>query len=133
VVTSPPDAAVARPTPCWKTLFVDYADGRIDATYTIGCYRAVLAHLGKDPSVYGSAEADVSRVLTAFVTRMGTENRVEIAPTTKVPASAGSARTGARASSSSTSGWVDALRIAFAGALVALLAAWIAVRLRAHK
>jgi hypothetical protein len=62
--------AAAAKTPCWKTLFLDYSDGRIDKTYPVHCYREAIKHLGEDQLVYGSAADDIQRALQAAIATM---------------------------------------------------------------
>jgi hypothetical protein len=63
-------APAAAKTPCWKTLFLDYSDGRIDKTYPVHCYREAIKHLGEDQLVYGSAADDIHRALQAAIASM---------------------------------------------------------------
>jgi hypothetical protein len=50
---------------CASVLLQDWSDGRIDGTYSVGCYRAALAHLPEDLRIYSSAESDIKRALLA--------------------------------------------------------------------
>jgi hypothetical protein len=50
---------------CVSRLLADWRDGRIDGTYSVGCYRAALAHLPEDVRIYSSAESDIKRALVA--------------------------------------------------------------------
>jgi hypothetical protein len=50
---------------CDSVLLQDWTDGRIDGTYSVGCYRAALAHLPEDLRIYSSAESDIKRALLA--------------------------------------------------------------------
>jgi hypothetical protein len=56
-------AAAAQPG-CSTRLLHDWADGRIDGTYTIACYRRALRSLPADLEVYSSAHDDISQALT---------------------------------------------------------------------
>ena len=63
-------APAAAKGPCWRALFVDYADGRIDKTYPVNCYRDAVRHLNEDQLTYGSAAQDINRALMAAMTKM---------------------------------------------------------------
>jgi hypothetical protein len=52
----------AKPS-CASALLEDWRDGRIDATYPVGCYRTALAQLPEDLRIYSSAESDIERAL----------------------------------------------------------------------
>ena len=52
-------------TGCASSLFSDWRDGRIDGTYSVGCYRTALAQLPEDLRIYSSAESDIKRALLA--------------------------------------------------------------------
>jgi hypothetical protein len=54
----------AAQVPCQETLLDDWADGRIDRDYPIGCYRATLKSLPTDLKVYSSAPDDIARALS---------------------------------------------------------------------
>ena len=56
-------------TPCWRTVQNDWADGRIDGLYPIGCYREAIAKLPADLLMYSSAEEDITRALQARVAK----------------------------------------------------------------
>src|SRR2546423_541205 len=55
--------SAAAKAPCWKTLLNDWYDGRIDGTYTVGCYHQAIAHLPEDIQDYSQARDDLSRAL----------------------------------------------------------------------
>lgn len=61
-------AKVAGRTPvqstCATALLRDWADGRIDATYRLDCYRAALKSLPVDLQVYSQAPEDISQALS---------------------------------------------------------------------
>jgi hypothetical protein len=62
-------AAASRPakatTPsCQTRLLRDWADGRIDGTYAVGCYRSALRSLPSDLKVYSSAPDDIAEALS---------------------------------------------------------------------
>jgi hypothetical protein len=63
-----PRAAAAKPkpveTPCAKRLLHDWADGRIDGTYPVSCYRNALKALPTDLSIYSSAPDDIRQALS---------------------------------------------------------------------
>ena len=65
----PHPAKVAGRTPvqstCAKALLKDWADGRIDATYRLECYRAALKSPPVDLQVYSQAPEDISGALAA--------------------------------------------------------------------
>jgi hypothetical protein len=59
--------AVKRPyvqSSCAKTLLRDWADGRIDGSYPVACYRVALKSLPADLQVYSSAPEDISQALS---------------------------------------------------------------------
>jgi hypothetical protein len=55
--------ANARNT-CAEALLRDWADGRIDASYRLECYRAALKSLPVDLRVYSQAPEDISQALS---------------------------------------------------------------------
>jgi hypothetical protein len=57
-------AGQAKPS-CVSTVLQDWRDGRIDGTYSVGCYRTALAQLPEDLRIYSSAESDIKRALVA--------------------------------------------------------------------
>jgi hypothetical protein len=77
-------APAAAKQPCWRALFIDYGDGRIDKTYPVHCYREAVQHLGEDQEIYGTARADISRALAAAMTKMRKDG-VVVGPNTNVP------------------------------------------------
>ena len=84
-------APAAAKGPCWRALFVDWADGRIDRTYPVHCYREAIAHLQQDTLTYGDAADQINRALMAAMTKMRKEHKDEaITPTTPVPPGPGS-------------------------------------------
>jgi hypothetical protein len=64
----PTSAKVATPadaqSPCAKRLLGDWADGRIDGSYPVTCYRVALKTLPADLEVYSSASEDISQALS---------------------------------------------------------------------
>ena len=52
------------PSTCADALLKDWADGRIDATYRLECYRAALKSLPVDLRVYSQAPEDISQALS---------------------------------------------------------------------
>jgi hypothetical protein len=48
---------------CVRALLADWADGRIDRTYPLGCYREALKSLPTDLEVYSSAPEDIASAL----------------------------------------------------------------------
>lgn len=48
---------------CAEVLVRDWADGRIDGTYPLVCYRAALKSLPTDLRIYSSAPDDISQAL----------------------------------------------------------------------
>jgi hypothetical protein len=79
-------APAAAKQPCWRALFIDYGDGRIDKTYPVHCYREAVKHLGEDQEIYGSAAEDINRALLAAMTKMRKDGD-EPGPNTSVPPS----------------------------------------------
>jgi hypothetical protein len=65
---APPVAQAKKPkpveAPCAKRLLHDWADGRIDGTYPVSCYRNALKSLPSDLSVYSSAPDDIKQALS---------------------------------------------------------------------
>jgi hypothetical protein len=57
-----PQPASGR-TSCAQALLNDWADGRIDRTYPIRCYREALRTLPADLEVYSSASDDIEPAL----------------------------------------------------------------------
>ena len=49
---------------CQGRLLRDWADGRIDGTYPLACYRAALRSLPSDLKVYSSAPDDIRQALS---------------------------------------------------------------------
>ena len=49
---------------CATVLLRDWADGRIDGTYPLACYRVALKSLPGDIRVYSSAPEDISQALS---------------------------------------------------------------------
>ena len=84
-------APAAAKEPCWRALFVDWADGRIDKTYPVHCYREAIHHLQQDTLTYGDAADQINRALLAAMTKMRKDNKDEaITPSTPVPPGPGS-------------------------------------------
>jgi hypothetical protein len=94
-------------TGCVSRLLADWRDGRIDGTYSVGCYRTALAHLPEDVRIYSSAESDITRALVA-------RSQAVIAAPAK-------AKTPSRSASSSGDSVSLLLVLAIAGAIVAAL------------
>ena len=61
--------STASAAPCWEGVVADARDGRIDRTYSIGCYRRALESLPEDVRVYGTAGSDIQRALMSAVSR----------------------------------------------------------------
>src|SRR4051794_14385123 len=79
-------APAAAKTPCWRALFIDWADGRIDKTYPVHCYREAISHLQEDTLTYGDAADQINRALLAAMTKLRKDNRtLAIGPNTIVP------------------------------------------------
>jgi hypothetical protein len=57
-------AATHSRTPCWQLLLNDEYDGHVDGTYSVGCYKAAIAHLPEDSLIYGSTRNDLIRAMT---------------------------------------------------------------------
>jgi hypothetical protein len=57
------ERAAAR-VPCARALLLDWADGRIDRTYPLACYRAALRSLPPDLEIYSSAPEDIAQALS---------------------------------------------------------------------
>lgn len=58
---------------CRSRLLRDWADGRIDGTYPVACYRLALKSLPPDLAVYSSASDDIARALSARILQGGTQ------------------------------------------------------------
>lgn len=54
--------AAGRPA-CAQAVMTDWADGRIDRTYPIRCYREAMKSLPTDLQIYSSAPDDIARAL----------------------------------------------------------------------
>ena len=66
VLLAPGRAAAA--TPCWKQIVNDWsADGSIDKTYPVGCYRAALKNMAEDVRDYTSLGDDIQSAMQAAV------------------------------------------------------------------
>jgi hypothetical protein len=89
-------APAAAKTPCWRALFVDWADGRIDKTYPVHCYREAIAHLQQDTLTYGDAADQINRALMAAMTKMRKDHDGPIGPNTSVPGGGPGSRDGPR-------------------------------------
>jgi hypothetical protein len=61
-------------TPCAKGLLKDWADGRIDGTYPLACYRVALKSLPVDIQVYSSAPEDISHALSQRIVQSSTKD-----------------------------------------------------------
>jgi len=84
-------APAAAKTPCWRALFVDWADGRIDKTYPVHCYREAIAHLQEDTLTYGDAADQINRALQAAMVKMRKDDEAAtVTPSTPVPPGPGS-------------------------------------------
>jgi hypothetical protein len=94
-------------TGCASRLLADWRDGRIDGTYSVGCYRTALAHLPEDVRIYSSAESDIKRALVA-------RSQAVIAAPAKAKAQS-------RPAGGSGDGVSPLLVLAIAGAIVAAL------------
>jgi hypothetical protein len=94
-------------TGCVSRLLADWRDGRIDGTYSVGCYRTALAHLPEDVRIYSSAESDIKRALVA---------RSEVALAAPAKAKAQS-----RSDGGGSDGVSPLLVLAVAGAILAVL------------
>jgi MFS family permease len=86
-------APAAAAQPCWQRLFVDWADGRIDKTYPVHCYREAIKHLQEDTLIYGSASQDINRALMAAMTKMRKDGK-HITPASLVPPGPGASSGG---------------------------------------
>ena len=78
-------APAAAKAPCWRALFIDWADGRIDKTYPVHCYRDAIKHLQQDTLTYGDAADQINRALMAAMTKLRKEGVVPIGPGTNIP------------------------------------------------
>jgi hypothetical protein len=96
-------------TGCVSRLLADWRDGRIDGTYSVGCYRTALAHLPEDVRIYSSAESDITRALVA---------RSQAVIAAPAPAKA---KTPSRSASGSGDSVSPLLVLAIAGAILAAL------------
>jgi hypothetical protein len=122
-----PAAPEAQPTACWKTLFMDWADGQVDETYRLACYRTAIARVQGDRLTYGSAAVDLRLLLDRSVAHLPPSKRATLGPTTPIVPWTPHAEAGGVGSASTRK---DALRIAFAALLAALLLAWVVARVR---
>jgi hypothetical protein len=99
-------APAAAKQPCWRALFVDYGDGRIDKTYPVHCYRDAVKHLGEDQEIYGSAAQDINRALLAAMTKLRKDGAA-IGPNTNVPPGPGGPNGGGGGGSGHDEGFFD--------------------------
>jgi hypothetical protein len=98
-------APAAAKGPCWRALFIDWADGRIDKTYPVHCYREAISHLQEDTLTYGDAAEQINRALLAAMTKLRKDNRtLAIGPNTIVPPGPGAGSGGGDGDGSSGSG-----------------------------
>ncbi len=81
-MTAVPSASAKQP--CWRTLFVDYADGRIDGTYPLHCYREAVQNLQEDQKLYGRFAQDINRALEQAISRLKQKGK-HIGPGTIIP------------------------------------------------
>jgi hypothetical protein len=127
VIGGLPSSPEAMPTACWKTLFMDRADGRVDGTYSLACYRTAIARMQGDRLTYGPVAVDLRLQLNRSVAHLPPSRRATLAPTTQIapwPQRSSAAGVG------STWTWQEAVRIAFAAVLAALLFVWVVARVR---
>lgn len=79
--TKAPSTA-ARQTPadstCADVLVRDWADGRIDGTYPVVCYRAALKSLPTDIRIYSSAPDDISQALRQRIVQSAQQRSARI-------------------------------------------------------
>ena len=72
----------ARQTPvdstCAEVLVRDWADGRIDGTYPVVCYRAALKSLPTDLRIYSSAPDDISQALQQRIVQRAQQRSARI-------------------------------------------------------
>jgi len=76
-------AGPASAAPCWKTLTTDWAaNGTVDRTYPIPCYRQAVARLEPDLEIYSSAREDILRALQRTIASHGggTPIKRDVAP-----------------------------------------------------
>ena len=81
-------APAAAKQPCWRALFIDWADGRIDKTYPVHCYREAIHNLQEDTLTYGDAADQINRALLAAMTKLRKDDDhrgLEIGPNTNIP------------------------------------------------
>jgi hypothetical protein len=65
-----PSASGGAAAPCWERLLHDWrANGRIDRTYPISCYRDTTANLPEDLRQYSTASEDIRRAMLHAVAR----------------------------------------------------------------
>jgi hypothetical protein len=67
-------AAAPVQSACAKMILRDWADGRIDGTYPVSCYRDALKSLPADLRVYSSAPDDISQALSRRIQSVGTRS-----------------------------------------------------------
>jgi hypothetical protein len=58
---------------CARALLADWADGRIDRTYPIRCYREAMKTLPADLEVYSSAREDIASALRDRIVQRRTD------------------------------------------------------------
>ena len=85
-----PSAAAPTTPSCGTRLLHDWADGRIDRTYPVACYRAALGSMPTDLEVYSSAPDDIAQALSQRIVQSRTQkiSGHQGAPSVRKPASA---------------------------------------------
>ncbi len=72
---------------CWKVLVNDYwADGRLDRTYSVSCFRDAIDNLPPDVRQYSDASDDLRRALAGVVRERTEVDRGPPEPPTPEPA-----------------------------------------------
>jgi hypothetical protein len=66
-------ASPASAATCAQRVVTDWRDGHITGTYSAACLRAAISSLPEDLRIYGSAEADITRVLNRVLARAQTD------------------------------------------------------------
>jgi len=65
-----PPLSGAAAAPCWERLLQDWrANGKVEGTYPISCYRAATAHLPEDVRQYSTAPEDIRRAMLLALAR----------------------------------------------------------------
>lgn len=119
--------AQATEVPCRHAVIHDwYQDGRIAGRYRVICYRAAIADLPSDQTIYGAVQSDLSQALSSGINRLK-QKGVKAGPQTVLPVPHAALAAPALTKSQTSHSMLALAALAF---LVALLIVWCVVRWR---